>query len=123
MEPTTPAHRNLVELVGRVSAAPESRTLPSGDEVVSIRLIVDRPAASRRRSKQLVDTFECSAWTARLRRRVGRLSPGDVIEVRGSLRRQFSRGATGVFSRVSVDLASVGIVTGEPTPVARAARR
>ncbi|MGJ9420964.1 single-stranded DNA-binding protein [Aeromicrobium sp. CF3.5] len=100
-------HLNRVELVGRVSALPQSRTLPSGDEVVSIRIIVDRSAAARRRSKQLVDTFECSAWTVRLRRRVARLSPGDVVQVHGTLRRQFSRGAAGPISRVTVDLTSV----------------
>lgn len=101
------SHHNHVELVGRVSAAPRSRTLPSGDEVMSIRLIVDRSQSARRRSKQLVDTFECSAWTVRLRRRVARLSPGDVIEVHGTLRRQFSRGPAGAVSRVTVDLTSV----------------
>jgi single-strand DNA-binding protein len=98
---------NVVELTGRVSVAPETRTLPSGDAVVSFRLIVDRPAAARRRSKQRVDTFECSAWTARLRRQVARLEPGAVVHVRGSLRRQFARGRDGAVSRVSVDVSSV----------------
>ena len=102
---------NVVELTGRVSASPETRTLPSGDVVASFRIIVDRPHTARRRSKQRVDTFECSAWTARLRRQVARLVPGDVVHVRGSLRRQFGRGQAGVVSRVSVDLASVGPAT------------
>ncbi len=75
-----------------------------------MRIIVERSAAVRRRSKQLVDTFECSAWTSRLRQRVARLSAGDVIEVQGTLRRQFSRGAAGPISRVTVDLTSVTAV-------------
>lgn len=107
MNPPDTSHHNRVELIGRVSAPPVPRTLPSGDEVVSIRVVVDRPASARRRSKQLVDTFDCSAWTARLRSRVARLSPGDVVEVQGTLRRQFSRGAAGPVSRVTVDLTSV----------------
>jgi single-strand DNA-binding protein len=92
--------------VGRVSAAPESRVLPSGDEVVSFRLIVARSAAALRRSKQRVDTIECSAWTATMRRTVLRLEPGVEVAVSGELRRRFSRGANGAVSRVTVDLNS-----------------
>ena len=95
---------NAVRLSGRVSAAPEARMLPSGDEVVSFRLIVPRSPAARRRSKQRVDTIECSAWTARLRRSVRRLAAGDAVTVTGELRRRFTRGAGGPMSWVNVDL-------------------
>lgn len=95
---------NAVRLGGRVSAAPEARMLPSGDEVVSFRLVVPRSASARRRSKQSVDTIECSAWTARLRRSVRRLEAGDVVTVTGELRRRFTRGAAGPMSWVNVDL-------------------
>lgn len=95
---------NAVHLSGRVSAAPEARILPSGDEVVSFRLVVPRSAAARRRSKQLVDTIECSAWTARLRRVVRRLEAGDAVTVSGELRRRFARNGGGTMSWVSVDL-------------------
>ena len=95
---------NAVRLSGRVSAAPEARMLPSGDEVVSFRLVVPRSAAALRRSKQRVDTIECSAWTARLRRSVRRLAAGDEVTVTGELRRRFSRGASGPMSWVTVDL-------------------
>ncbi len=95
---------NAVRLSGRVSAAPEARMLPSGDEVVSFRLIVPRSPAARRRSKQRVDTIECSAWTARLRRAVRRLEAGDAVTVTGELRRRFTRGAGGPMSWVNVDL-------------------
>lgn len=104
---------NRVELTGRVSAAPEVRVLPSGDQVVSFRLIVARSAAARRRSKQSVDTIECSAWTSVLRRRVVRLEPDAVVQVTGELRRRFSRGAGGVISRVTVDLQSCTPVRSE----------
>ncbi len=98
---------NHVVLRGRVADIAELRTLPSGDEIVSFRLIVDRSRAARRRSRQLVDTFDCSAWTARLRRQSLRLHPGDRIEITGELRRLFSRSRGGVSSRVFVDLGSV----------------
>jgi single-strand DNA-binding protein len=78
--------------------------LPSGDEVVSFRLVVPRSASARRRSKQHVDTIECSAWTARLRRSVRRLEAGDAVTVTGELRRRFTRGASGPTSWVNVDL-------------------
>ncbi|MEX1179179.1 MAG: hypothetical protein WEB09_12030 [Nitriliruptor sp.] len=34
---------NLVRLRGRISTAPERRVLPSGDEVVALRVVVRRP--------------------------------------------------------------------------------
>ena len=97
---------NHVTLAGRISADPESRILPSGDEVVSFRLIVPRSAAARRRSKQPVDTIECSVWTAALRRTVRRFAAGDQVVVTGELRRRFSRMAGGAVSRVTVDVDS-----------------
>jgi len=105
---------NSVRLSGRVSAAPEARMLPSGDEVVSFRLVVPRSPAARRRSKQRVDTIECSAWTARLRRSVRRLAAGDTVTVTGELRRRFTRGAGGPMSWVNVDLETCERTTGRP---------
>ncbi len=95
---------NQVRSRGRVSGAPETRTLPSGDELVSLRLVVDRDAAARRRSRQLVDTIDCVAWRAAVRRSALRLQDGDVVEVEGALRRRFQRGAGGPRSWVSVEL-------------------
>lgn len=98
---------NQVLLRGRVADAAEPRTLPSGDELVSFRLIVERSATAKRRSRQLVDTFDCSAWTSRLRTKALKLKPGDRIEVEGELRRLFSSRSGGVSSRVYVDLGSL----------------
>jgi len=95
---------NHVRLVGRVSGSPASRTLPSGDELVSLRVVVPRSAAARRRSKVTIDTIELTAWSAALRRKVSRLVDGDQIQVSGELRRRFARGAAGVQSFVGVDL-------------------
>lgn len=97
---------NEVRLVGRVSADPETRHLPSGDELVSFRLVVRRSAAARRRSKQVVDTIECTVWRASLRRSVMRLVAGTEVEVTGELRRRFSRAGGGAVSWVSVEVDS-----------------
>lgn len=83
---------NQVHLVGRISAAPEARRLPSGDEMVSWRLVVARPAPAR---GARVDTFDCVAFAAVARRAVLRLSAGDVVEIEGALRRRFWRSARG----------------------------
>jgi len=98
---------NHVELIGRVSAVLEPRTLPSGDEVASLRVVVRRSRAARRGSKQTVDTFDCDAWTSSVRRAVSRLAAGDVVRIQGFLRRQFSRGPVGAVSRVTVDVTSL----------------
>jgi single-strand DNA-binding protein len=98
---------NDVHLAGRVSAVPQERQLPSGDTVVSFRLIVPRTRAAQRRTRQRVDTVECSVWTSRLRRSALALSAGDEVTVSGELRRTFRRGGGGVTSWVTVDVAEV----------------
>ena len=105
------AHKNDVHLTGRISADPETRVLPSGDELVSFRLVVRRDAAARRRSKQLVDTIECTVWRAALRRSVARLAAGAEVEVHGQLRRRFTSGGAGTASWVSVEVDSCRRVT------------
>lgn len=99
-------HNNWVRLSGRISAEPESRVLPSGDEIVTFRLVVRRSAAARKRSKQVVDTIECTVWRAGLRRSVSRIAPGTEVTVTGELRRRFSRGGGGAVSWVSVEVGS-----------------
>lgn len=98
---------NVVTLSGRVSTAPTTRTLPSGDEIVSFRLVVDRGPAARRRSRVRVDSFECTAWTVQLRRACSRLVVGDRVAVRGELRSRVSRNGEAVVARVTVDVSSV----------------
>ena len=71
--PRVPADTNPlndVHLRGRVSATPEVRELPSGDAVVVFRLVVDRPPGSATaRTSARVDTLDCAAFKADLRRR------------------------------------------------------
>jgi len=97
------AAANVVHLTGHLSALPQTRQLPSGDLVTSFRLVVPRSAGARRRTRQSVDTIECSVWTSRLRRSVSKLTPGARLEVSGELRRTFRRSPAGVSSWVTVD--------------------
>lgn len=96
---------NVVRLVGRVSADPEERVLPSGDSLWTFRMVVGR-AGGRGRSRQSVDVIDCAVWSGRVLRSVSRWGAGDVVEVGGAMRRRFFRGAGGTASRVEVELSS-----------------
>jgi single-strand DNA-binding protein len=100
---------NEVHLVGRVAAPATSRTLPSGDTVTILRLVVDRPPPSRRSPPRAptTDTVDCALWTARLRQRASSLSPGAVVEVEGALRRRFWRSGAGPVSRYEIEVAAL----------------
>ncbi|MEO8106587.1 MAG: single-stranded DNA-binding protein [Actinomycetes bacterium] len=99
---------NAVHLRGRLSAPPVARELPSGDVVVTLRVVVARPERRRRAPASgravTVDTIDCSVWAAALRRRVLGWGPGDEIAVEGSLRRRFWRGQGGAQSRYEVEV-------------------
>ena len=85
-----------VTMLGRVTAPPEERTLPSGDALVTFRLSVPRrPTPLGRGSRQTSDWVDCVAAAARVRRAASTWSVGDEVEVDGVLRRRFLRGATG----------------------------
>ena len=96
--------RNEVVLCGRVAAEPLERELPSGDSVVTARIIVDRDATAAR-SSQRVDTIDCVGWTARVQRSMRRWAAGDEVEVHGAIRRRFYRVPDGARSRVEIEIA------------------
>lgn len=108
-EPPLERFVNEARLVGRLSGAPERRTLPSGDEVVSLRVVVPRPgggsdtlpvqfgpapAAGRRRGIGQVGRRALGA--------VDRLEDGTRIEVVGAVRRRWWGGPDGRRSRIEV---------------------
>lgn len=98
-------NENAVLLRGRVSSGPERRELPSGAEIVTVRLSVSRsPTPMTRGSKQSVDWVDCVAWGGTPRRSVASWSVGDVVEVRGALRRRFYRGAQGTATRLELEV-------------------
>lgn len=132
---------NEVRIVGRVPAQPASRELPSGDAVITFRVVVARPERSRLGVKGAsnggangalkgpangagggsatagarrhvgVDTIDCAAWTARTRKAAQRVAPGDTVEVTGALRRRFWRAAAGPASRTEVEVASLRVLS------------
>ena len=121
-EADTAAVRNEVVLWGRLSAPAEQRELPSGDVIVTLRVVVDRPtgpsrstgsSATRRRSPDGkvrspgVDTIDVVCWSASTRRVALRLGGGEQIEVEGALRRRFFAAAAGRQSRYEVEAARV----------------
>ncbi len=105
---TESEHVNEIHLQGRLAASPLERLLPSGDAVVTFRLVVSRPPSYRRgqtgRQTASVDTIECSAWGAALRRKVAKWGQGDVITVDGALRRRFWQAQGGARSRYDVEV-------------------
>ena len=96
---------NEVRLVGRLSGEPTVRTLPSGDEFTAWRLVVDRsPSSAGGRRAPSVDTIDCIAYKRGVQRLATRWLPGQVIEIRGALRRRFWRGPQGPTSRCEVEV-------------------
>src|SRR5262245_19585538 len=91
---TTEAHNEAV-LRGRVAAPVDQRELPSGDTIMTARLIVDRDPAAMARSSQRVDTIDCVAWLRRVQRSMRAWQAGDRVEVTGAIRRRFFRSANG----------------------------
>jgi single-strand DNA-binding protein len=93
--------RNDVVLCGRLSAPAEVRTLPSGDTLVSFRLVVRRPKPRVR--GRTVDVLTCITYDRALQRRVAAWQPGDVVEVEGALQRRFWRTGSGTASVCEVN--------------------
>lgn len=94
-------HTNAVHLVGRLAAAAEVREMPSGDQAVVWRLVVDRPTPDARGK---VDTLACVAWQAGPRRSALSWHAGDTVEIDGALRRRFWRTPGGPASRYEVEV-------------------
>ncbi|NEK85856.1 single-stranded DNA-binding protein [Blastococcus saxobsidens] len=93
--------RNDVVLRGRMSAPAELRTLPSGDPLLTFRLVVRRPVLKVR--GQSVDVLTCITYDRALQRRIAAWQPGDVVEVEGALQRRFWRTGNGTASVCEVN--------------------
>jgi single-strand DNA-binding protein len=97
---------NEVRLRGRWTAV-TARTLPSGDEVVTARLVVPRANTG-------VDTIDCAVWKGGLRSRALKVVDGTTMEVEGSLRRRFWRTPGGPASRYEVEVTAMRRVPRNP---------
>jgi len=115
-------HVNEVRIRGRVSGEPRRRTLPSGDEIVSIRVVVPRagrgrPPAGSPARRVTVDTIDCVAWTRRPQNAMAGLTGDDHVLVTGALRRRFWRAGASVASMFEIEvtrLRRVGPPAGTP---------
>jgi single-strand DNA-binding protein len=94
-------HRNEVTLVGRLAGEAQERPMPSGAMLCSFRLVVRRDSALRGPS---IDTLDCVAWLTAVRQSVLSWSAGDLVEVRGAVRRRFWRGVSGPVSRCEIEV-------------------
>jgi single-strand DNA-binding protein len=91
---------NSVEIRGRVSGEPEERVLPSGDRVVTWRVVVPRPTGG-------VDTLDIAAWSAACRRSALRLRTDHIVTITGALRRRFWKSPVGVGSRYEIEAIAI----------------
>lgn len=94
--------------MGRLAAEPVARELPSGDLVLTFRVIVARERTARAAAARsaTVDTIDCAAWTKAAQRSVRAWAPGDIVDVRGALRRRFWRSPHGPSSRSEVEVST-----------------
>ena len=100
---------NEVTLVGRMSQPAEQQVLPSGSELWKFRVIVGRPPSPT--SRVTVDALDCVVWTKRPARAVAGWRTGDLVEVKGSLRRRFfAPTGGGRVSRCEVEVASAKLI-------------
>jgi len=92
---------NDVLLRGRVSSIAVEKELPSGDKVSEFRIVIARDGELG------FDAIDISAWSSKLRRTANTLKPEEWIEVKGSIKRRFWRGATGLASRWQIDATEI----------------
>ncbi|WP_433337933.1 single-stranded DNA-binding protein [Spirillospora sp. CA-294931] len=108
-------HTNAVTLCGRLAEDPSTRALPTGGEVVSWRLIVDRP---NHRGRRVVDTITCAAFDPQVRAQTTTWRKGDLIEAQGALRRRFWNSDELRIGRYEVEVhkATLQAIPLQPTP-------
>jgi len=109
---------NVVRLRGRLTGSPELRELPSGDEVLNLNLTVTRDG-------EVHDTLPIQVGPVprrgrrphrgqpgrQLLRSAQRLTPGDLVEVDGWLRRRWWDTAVGRRSRIEVAATEVRAIS------------
>jgi len=106
---------NEVTLIGRVSAAPERRELPSGDKLVTLRVVVDRPP-QKGATKRAVDVIDVACWTKRTQRTAAGLGADDAVRVEGALRRRFFAAGGSRASRYEVEASRLVRVSRQAGP-------
>jgi single-strand DNA-binding protein len=119
-----PSDVNRIVLEGRLSQEPEEKSLPSGDVLVVLRVVVRRPDGAR------VDSIEVAVGPPPARghrrapgqaltrtvRRSASLRAGDRVRVEGHLERRFWRAGGAPRTRMQVVASEVEPVTATPGP-------
>ena len=95
---------NEVHLVGRVSGIGEQTELPSGQNMVRLRIVVPRTKPTTRTT---VDTIDLVCFKAGLGKRLMAVQEDEVIEVTGELRRRFWKAGASVASRMEVEVTTL----------------
>ncbi|WP_121182587.1 single-stranded DNA-binding protein [Nocardiopsis sp. Huas11] len=104
-----PDHLNEIVLVGRVTAEPSVRDLPSGDRLVTWRICVARPPDTRFRGRR-VDSITCVSFDEGVRDEVRGWRLGDVVRLSGALRRRTWRGYDAVRSVHEVEVGGAALI-------------
>ncbi|MEU4547901.1 single-stranded DNA-binding protein [Nonomuraea dietziae] len=105
--------RNDVTLVGRLSASPDERAMPSGDTLTKWRIIVRRHPLVRRGG--FVDTIQCVTFDAEVAAMVKAMRPRAPMEIRGALRCRIYGPPSAKSWRYEVEVHSVALVATEPS--------
>lgn len=74
---------NVAVLLGRLTADPEIRTIPSGVEVMNFTIAVDRPVG--RNGEKQADFIDCVAWRSTATFISKYFHKGDMISVSGTI--------------------------------------
>ena len=93
-------HVNLVDLIGEVSEVPTEVTLPSGEEIIEIRLVVSPTGSSK-------SSLDVIVRDRSLMRRARGLKAGNTIAVQGELRRRFWRSGGSISTRLDIEADSL----------------
>ncbi|NYJ37323.1 single-stranded DNA-binding protein [Nocardiopsis aegyptia] len=102
-------HHNEIVLVGRVTAVPVVRDLPSGDRLMTWRICVSRPPDTRFRGRR-IDSITCVSFDTGVHDEVREWRLGDVVRMSGALRRRTWRGYDGVRSVHEVEVCGAALV-------------
>ncbi|MEV4104678.1 single-stranded DNA-binding protein [Nonomuraea sp. NPDC049649] len=104
--------RNEVLLVGRLSAAVEERSLPSGDTMTKWRLLVRR--RTYRRGGTVTDSIPCVSFSQEVADVLRGLNPRDAMEVTGAFRCRVFGPASGKIWAYEVEAATVKAIDALP---------
>ncbi|MDA0637755.1 single-stranded DNA-binding protein [Nonomuraea sp. MCN248] len=107
--------RNEVLLVGRLSAAAEDRSLPSGDTMTKWRLLVRR--RRHKRGGTLTDSIPCVSFDQEVADVLHSLKPRDAMEVTGAFRCRVFGPASAKIWTYEVEVTTVRAIEADSLPL------